>query len=283
MPGLPASRFALPKRRRSALQLRGAPDLTAKMETKSSIPKPGKVAADYSQPMRPLEEVVLEISRLPENWHAAGSVTRPVLEAIVRYAADRTIVESAESGSGKTTLLFSHLSARHRVFALEGDNRSITAARNSPLLRPGVVEFIEGPTQLTLPNYRFPTKLQLALIDGPHGFPFPELEYYYFYPHLDARALLLVDDIQIPTIFRLFEILKEDSMFNLLEVVENTAFFERTEAPVFSPVGDGWWLQPYNKRRFPVAHELNRLRRICSEELIQPIKRALKGNKAKRR
>jgi hypothetical protein len=44
-------------------------------------------------------------------------------------------------------------------------------------------------------------------------------------------------------------------MFTLLETVGKTAFFERTTAPTFSPVQDGWWLQDYNTRRFPVQYD----------------------------
>ena len=35
-----------------------------------------------------------------------------------------------------------------------------------------------------------------VLIDGPHGYPFPEIEYFYFYPRLKPGALLVVDDIR---------------------------------------------------------------------------------------
>jgi hypothetical protein len=92
--------------------------------------------------------------------------------------------------------------------------------------------------------------LQLALIDGPHGYPFPDMEYYYLYPHLDEGALLIIDDIHIATIGHLFDFLKEDEMFRLIEVVDKTAFFERTAAPIFDPYQDGWWMQNYNTRRF---------------------------------
>lgn len=37
---------------------------------------------------------------------------------------------------------------------------------------------MEGPTQAPLPGHAFTHRLQLALIDGPHGCPFPNLEYY---------------------------------------------------------------------------------------------------------
>jgi hypothetical protein len=46
----------------------------------------------------------------------------------------------------------------------------------------------------------------------------------------------------------MFEIIKGDDMFRLLEVVDdNMAFFERTEVPCINPSSDSWWLQGYNK------------------------------------
>ena len=41
-------------------------------------------------------------------------------------------------------------------------------------------------------------------------------------------------------------------MFELLEVVLNTAFFRRTTAPTLNPYGDCWVDQPYNTSRFPM-------------------------------
>jgi hypothetical protein len=220
--------------------------------------------------------IVTEIARLPHDWHMAGSVGPAVLNAIVRHVGKRQVQHSLETGSGKTTLLFSHLSQDHKVFAIEGDNRSITSVRESPLLNRATVEFIEGPTQLTLPRYDFAHPLQVAYMDGPHGYPFPDLEYYYLYPHLEAGALLIVDDIHIPTIRHLFDFLREDAMFRLLEVVDTTAFFVRTNAPTFDPLGDGWWLQPYNKRRFPVENLAARLRRRAVAWMPKPLKRTMK-------
>src|SRR5262249_44263832 len=74
--------------------------------------------------------------------------------------------------------------------------------------------------------------------------------YYYLYPHLAAGGLLIVDDIHIPTISNLFEFLTLDQMFDLKEIVETTAFFRRTNAPTFSPIGDGWQNQRYNQMAF---------------------------------
>jgi hypothetical protein len=176
------------------------------------------------------------------------------LRAMALYASTIRIVHSAETGVGKSTLLLSHASQHHTVFAIEepGLGDSLAKTRASSLLKRENVDFVTGPTQLTLPRHNFVDRLQFVLIDGPHGYPFPELEYYFFYPHLDENGLLVIDDIHIPTIFRLFSFLREEAMFDFLGVASTTAFFRRNSTPIFHPQGDGWWLQNYNKSRFPL-------------------------------
>ncbi len=196
----------------------------------------------------PFDEILRRIAEVGPGLHNAGAFPARTLEAIAHAARGRRIRASAETGSGASTLLFSHLSERHTVFALDGGSGSVANVRRSPLLRPNVVTFVEGPSQATLPRHRFTEKLQLVLIDGPHGYPFPDLEYYYLYPHLDTGARLILDDIHIPTVHNLFRFLRRDAMFELDEVVQTTAFFERTGAPAFDPFGDGWWRQNYNAR-----------------------------------
>ena len=194
--------------------------------------------------------VLAEVVRIAPSLHKAGTFSAATLHAIARHASVKPVEHSVETGAGASTLLFSHVSRNHTVFAMDAGTDSIRAIESSPLLRRDVVRFVEGPTQVTLPLHAFTDRLQLVLIDGPHGYPFPDLEYYYLYPHLDRDALLIVDDIHIPTITNLFDFISADDMFVFQEVVETTAFFRRTNAPTFSPVGDGWWTQRYNKRAF---------------------------------
>ena len=181
-----------------------------------------------------------------EGLHKCGTFGRSALAALAKHLSNRNIKWSAETGSGASTLLFSHCSDRHIAFTIDSGGGSVVNVKASPLLCPDRVIWIEGPTQLTLPTYRFQHQLQAALIDGPHAYPFPDLEYYYLYQHLETGALLVVDDIQIPTINNLFDFLKNDQMFVLDEVVDTTAFFTRSDAPTFCPIGDSWWDQRYN-------------------------------------
>jgi Methyltransferase domain len=198
-----------------------------------------------------IAETIEKIAELPPNWHGAGSVSVQALKAIATHASRVGPIEhSVETGSGKTTLLFSHLSADHLAFAVDAGN-SISQVRNCPLFKRDTVKYVEGPTQLTLPSYNFTSKVQIALIDGPHGYPFPDLEYYYFYPLIAPGGLLLVDDIQIPSIARMSQIIEADEMFELLDVVDdNMSIFRRTDATLIDPEGDAWWLQGYNRAHY---------------------------------
>lgn len=188
---------------------------------------------------------ILDVARRP---HASGPCSPRVLEAIARRLAGREVRRSVETGCGVSTLLFSHLSRNHTAFTL-GEGDSIGRLRASLLLRADAVTFVEGPTQKTLPAHRFEAPIDAALLDGPHAFPFPQLEYYYVYPHLAAGALLVIDDIHIPSVHQLFRFLKADAMFELIGAVDRAAFFRRTSAPAFPACSDGWEFQGYNKRR----------------------------------
>ena len=112
-----------------------------------------------------------------------------------------------------------------------------------------------GPTQRTLPVYANHVPYDIVLLDGPHGYPFPELEYYYLYPHIRTGGILIVDDLIIPTIARLADFLAEDDMFELFKIVDATALFRRTSAETFSPYGDSWCDQKYNRRRISPRRE----------------------------
>ena len=205
------------------------------------------LAKSYESSEENINSIISSIRQAAPNLHRAGTFPGKTFDALVHHLTRQKISQSVETGSGASTLIFSHLSQHHTVFAVDEGNESISNTRSHALLNSGSVTFVEGPTQKTLPVHQFTQALQAALIDGPHGYPFPELEYYYIYPHLEPGALLIVDDINVRTIQNLFRFLRADKMFRLEQVVNATAFFRRTDAPTFNPFGDGWWEQGYNR------------------------------------
>jgi hypothetical protein len=186
--------------------------------------------------------------------HVAGAFPSSVLRRLEELMPQK-MKATAETGCGKSTILFSNLSSSHTVFCIddtkEKDNSSINFFKKCPLTKLKGVELVLGPTQVTLPQYKKYKSYDAVLIDGPHGFPFPELEYYYFYPRMKPGGILIIDDVHIATIGRLADFINEDPMFEFVELVSTTAVFQRTDAPTFNPLGDGWWEQNFNRRRIP--------------------------------
>jgi hypothetical protein len=185
--------------------------------------------------------------------HWAGTLEEHVLRSIEPFLP-RPMTYSAETGCGNSTVMFSRVSAEHLVFT--GDDRdhpgsTVRYVLDNPMTKRETIRFILGPTQKTLPTHVFDPgrKFDCVLIDGPHGWPFPELEFYYFYPHIREGGILLVDDVQIASIGRMADIIQEDAMFELVTLTGKTAIFQRTGAETFDPFSDGWWLQNFNRRR----------------------------------
>lgn len=56
-------------------------------------------------------------------------------------------------------------------------------------------------------------------------------------------------------------------MFAKVEFIGATAVFRRTDAPVFDPFGDGWWLQDFNRRRADFARDIH----LCDGRRHAPI------------
>jgi hypothetical protein len=212
-----------------------------------------------------------EIGRYESEFsatHAHGSLHIDTIRAFERLAARTTLAESVETGCGKSTILFSNISLNHTSFCIDDRSLGSSSSVNYFLLckesRPSKVQFQYGPTQITLPIYRFESKLDLALLDGPHAFPFPFLEYYFIYPALREGAFLIVDDIHVPSVRALWEMVSEDEMFDVYDIIGNkTGILRRTSAETFDPIADGWWKQLYNRHRVPASNKYH-LARIPS-------------------
>jgi Methyltransferase domain len=186
--------------------------------------------------------------------HAHGVFDTRTLRRVEEYILSMDIENSAETGCGKSTILLSNYAKSHTIFTKDdrrmGARSSVNFFLDCPLTKVDHLIYVFGAVQRTLPAYfNKHQPYDLVLIDGPHGYPFPEMEYYHFYPHIKTGGLLILDDVHIPTIGRLADFIAEDDMFDVVDLVGATAIFRRTGAPPFDPRADGWWLQNYNRRR----------------------------------
>ena len=189
--------------------------------------------------------------------HRAGTLMKAPLQMIDYYLKQllgNGPIKSVETGCGASTILFARSCASHRSYCLDDratENSSVDFACGFPGFVKDRVDFVFGPTQKTIFQSPLEEQVDIALIDGPHGYPFPELEYFAFYRWIKPGGILILDDIHIPTINNLYRFLCEDDMFYFHSIVDSTAFFQRSQSDAMDHHGDGWWLQRYNIQRFP--------------------------------
>lgn len=198
----------------------------------------------------------LEAQDTGNKGHAAGAFSSETLKAVFAVLPE-SMKTTAETGCGKSTILFSRVADRHRAFCFDDsstEGSSVDYFLHSRSANLEAVEFVFGPTQQTVPATAHPELYDCVLLDGPHAYPFPDLEYFYFYPHVRPGGFLVVDDVHIATIGNLVAFLQEDDMWRLESQIATTMIFRRTDAPLFDPFGDGWWTQRYNQRRVPTDH-----------------------------
>ena len=218
--------------------------------------------------MKPEVREILD--RLRQSSHRGGSFASEVLADLVEYFPD-PLVSSLETGCGKSTVVFSVLSDKHYVFAYddrESADSSVSMVVEDEQYRPDNVEWVFGPTQKTIPRYDFPegTRFDVILLDGPHGYPYPDLEYACLFEYLRPGGLLILDDIHIPSINNMFMVLREDRMYEEIAVVSTTGILRRTSSPGIPATGDHWYEQGYNISRFPLSvdrHQKDRIRFDC--------------------
>jgi hypothetical protein len=191
------------------------------------------------------------------EFHAWDAMAPAALEGILKRGPFRF---SAETGCGGSTIVFSQSSDHHTAFAIEGANLTITELRKHVDLRAERVTFVEGETKDTLPGHVFPSELDLVLLDGPHAYPMPQLEFVYLFRDLRVGGWLVIDDLQIPSVHELFRFLEREPCVVLEEVIVRTAFFRRISADPSVP--DGWPLQGMNRRPIFRYSWRDRLRKL---------------------
>ena len=195
---------------------------------------------------------VAEYELTYDRSHRAGTFSSRHLNEIFRVIGTE-LGRTAETGCGKSTIFFSQFSRAHTAFCLddrESDRSSVRYFQSFADARHDRVDFVFGPTQSTLPHHGFSEPLDVILLDGPHAYPFPDLEYFFLYPHLKPGGHLILDDVQIASIGRMADILVEDRMYEEVAFIgEKVLILRRTNAPTLSPYGDHWTRQDYNMRR----------------------------------
>ena len=105
-----------------------------------------------------------------------------------------------ETGAGASTMIFAAQGAVHHAVTPAADEerriREVCAARG---IDESGVTFHIGSSQDVLPTLELPP-LDVVLLDGAHGFPYPILDWWYLAPRLAIGGRMLLDDACLPAV-----------------------------------------------------------------------------------
>lgn len=143
-----------------------------------------------------------ELRANPPGLHGAGNeywgLAWPALEWLERTVQPG--MQTLETGSGASTLVFAAGGADHEAvtpaaeeegrFRTECEGRGIDGSR---------VRFRIGYAHEVLPRLE-QRELELVLIDGAHGFPYPILDWWFLAPRLRIGGRIVLDDAYMPPV-----------------------------------------------------------------------------------
>jgi hypothetical protein len=105
-----------------------------------------------------------------------------------------------ETGSGSSTIVLASRGAVHEALTPDAGEEERIRRRCADLgVDSGSVTFRIGPSHELLAHWE-PRPLDLVLVDGAHGFPYPILDWWHVAPHVKLGGTVLLDDAYLPAV-----------------------------------------------------------------------------------
>lgn len=183
----------------------------------------------------------------PGKIHRSGSANWSISSDVLDYA--KSLIppngRTLETGSGHSTIFFAQQGYRHTAITPSQDEVDrIKAYCASNGIDMGRVDFMVEPSETAMP--RFEDAIDFFLIDGGHGFPVPQIDWYYGSKRLKVGGVIGIDDIHTWTGKILVDFLKRDPSWTQLETIDlKTAFFRLNKPFVYQE----WDEQPFVRRK----------------------------------
>jgi hypothetical protein len=175
--------------------------------------------------------------------HAGGSVQWDASDVVLNwFKANLTPnMRTMETGAGKSTLAFMAAGCAHETIT---PSQSEVDAITAEAARQGLnnrVQFHVDFSQNVLPNLQGHEDIDVAFIDGGHGFPIPAIDWIYIAPRLKVGGTLLIDDIDLWTGAMLVDVMRKEEGWRVDTILRGrTAVITKT-APF---VAREWTHQP---------------------------------------
>ena len=120
-----------------------------------------------------------------------------------------------ETGAGTSTIVFAAAGTEHEAVTPDAaEQQRILAECERRQISTARLSFHVGPSHEVLTTLP-PRPLDLVLIDGAHGFPYPILDWWYVAGRLRIGGRLLVDDCYLPPVAALVDFLRAHESWEL--------------------------------------------------------------------
>jgi len=124
-----------------------------------------------------------------------------------------------ETGAGASTIVFAARGAEHEAVTPSAEEAErIRAECAHRTISTERVRFHVGSSHQVLPAWS-PRPLDLVLVDGAHGFPYPILDWWWLAPHVRVGGTMLLDDAYMPPVAALVDALRADPAWEILGAV----------------------------------------------------------------
>jgi hypothetical protein len=151
-----------------------------------------------------------ELRAAPPGLHGEGDEYWGLAWAALRWLEENVTAGLAtlETGAGSSTIVFAAAGAEHEAVTPDAEEEArIRGACERLGVDSSSVTFRVGPSHEVLPALPL-RELDLALVDGAHGFPYPILDWWYLAPRLRVGGLMLLDDAYMPPVGALVDALR---------------------------------------------------------------------------
>jgi len=148
-----------------------------------------------------------------EYWGLAWSALAWIEENV------RPGFATLETGSGASTIVFAAGGAVHEAVTPDAaEEEGIRGTCAALGIDDSGLTFRIGFSHDVLPVWQ-PRPLDLVLIDGAHGFPYPVLDWWHLSPHVRVGGRVLLDDAYLPAVNAIADFVRASPAWELLPAV----------------------------------------------------------------
>jgi Methyltransferase domain len=184
----------------------------------------------------------------PPGLHGDGDEYWGLAWDALRWLEDNVSAGMAtlETGSGSSTLVFAAARAAHEAVTPDpSEEERIRCECERRGIDSSSIRFRIGPSHEVLPKLE-DRQLDLVLLDGAHGFPYPVLDWWYVAPHVRIGGLVLLDDAYMPPVRVLVDALREQPAWEIAAAVGHRTVAVRKLAEGLPPFD--WHGEPIGGR-----------------------------------